>query len=248
MPDSRTVVGGGRLSRMPAQSDGWRLLARIFERQWLHLLLLVLLLGALGPALRAEAVRAGSLGGLGTPARIALAIVVAVTHQGYVWFCWRMQLHGQLFTRLYGDRGFPLYGAGFAALALTRLAAVIAVAAANRETLPWDPAILRTMAVVAAVPVIYLFYSIHRYFTFRRALGIDHFDPSYRSASLVRQGIFRYTPNAMYVVGFLMAWLPGLWFGSAAGLVVAAFNHAYIWIHYLATERPDMRRIYAQSA
>lgn len=52
----------------------------------------------------------------------------------------------------------------------------------------------------------------------------------------------------MYVFGFLMAWIPGLWFGSAAGLVVALFSHAYIWVHYIATERPDMRRIYSQSA
>ena len=37
------------------------------------------------------------------------------------------------------------------------------------------------------------------------------------------------------------AWL---WFASAAGLVAAAFNHLYIWVHYFATERPDMLRIY----
>ncbi|HJO38064.1 MAG: phosphatidylethanolamine N-methyltransferase family protein [Vicinamibacterales bacterium] len=233
---------------MPGQSDGWRLLSRIFERQWLHLLLLIGLLGAMAPALRADPVRLGTLGGLGTPVWIALAIIVAVSHQCYVWFCWRMQLHGQLFTRLYGDRGFPMYGAGFAALALARLATVVAVAASNRDTLPWDPTMLRLLAVAAAVPVVYLFHSIQRYFTFRRALGIDHFDPSYRSRPLVRQGIFRYTRNAMYVFGFLMAWIPGLWFGSAAGLVVALFSHAYIWVHYIATERPDMRRIYSQSA
>jgi protein-S-isoprenylcysteine O-methyltransferase Ste14 len=141
-----------------------------------------------------------------------------------------------------------MYGAGFAALALARLATVVAVAASNRDTLPWDPTMLRLLAVAAAVPVVYLFHSIQRYFTFRRALGIDHFDPSYRSRPLVRQGIFRYTRNAMYVFGFLMAWIPGLWFGSAAGLVVALFSHAYIWVHYIATERPDMRRIYSQSA
>ena len=83
-----------------------------------------------------------------------------------------------------------------------------------------------------------------RYFTFRRALGVDHFDPSYHSRPLVRQGIFRFTRNGMYIFGLLMAWLPGLWYASAAGLVLALFNHAYVWVHYFATERPDMKRIY----
>ena len=27
-------------------------------------------------------------------------------------------------------------------------------------------------------------------------------------------------------------------------LVVAAFQHAYIWVHMLCTEGPDMRRMY----
>ena len=32
---------------------------------------------------------------------------------------------------------------------------------------------------------------------------------------------------------------------SAAALCLALFNHLYIWIHYFATERPDMQRIYS---
>jgi protein-S-isoprenylcysteine O-methyltransferase Ste14 len=62
----------------------------------------------------------------------------------------------------------------------------------------------------------------------------------------VRQGIFRFTANGMYVYGFLMLWAIGLWWASAAALVVAAFNHAYIWVHYYATELPDIRRIYGR--
>jgi len=77
-----------------------------------------------------------------------------------------------------------------------------------------------------------------------RALGIDHFDPAWRSAPFVRQGIFRFTRNGMYVYGFLLMWVPGLWWGSAAALAVALFNHLYIWVHYYATELPDMARIY----
>jgi len=29
-----------------------------------------------------------------------------------------------------------------------------------------------------------------------------------------------------------------------AALAVALFNHLYIWVHYYATELPDMARIY----
>ena len=29
-----------------------------------------------------------------------------------------------------------------------------------------------------------------------------------------------------------------------AGIVAAAVSHAYIWVHYLTTEKPDMEVIY----
>jgi hypothetical protein len=51
----------------------------------------------------------------------------------------------------------------------------------------------------------------------------------------------------MYVFGFLTLWVPGLWFASAAALVVALFNHLYIWVHYYSTELPDMKRIYGET-
>ena len=49
----------------------------------------------------------------------------------------------------------------------------------------------------------------------------------------------------MYVFGFLLLWVPGLWWTSAAALLAALFNHFYIWVHYFATELPDIRRMYA---
>ena len=50
----------------------------------------------------------------------------------------------------------------------------------------------------------------------------------------------------MYVFGFAILWVPALLFQSVAALIVAAFSHAYIWVHYYCTERPDMRRIYGK--
>ena len=61
---------------------------------------------------------------------------------------------------------------------------------------------------------------------------------------MVREGAFRHTSNAMYGLVFLGLWGIALLFGSWNALVVALFQHAYIWVHMYCTEAPDMRRIY----
>ena len=61
----------------------------------------------------------------------------------------------------------------------------------------------------------------------------------------ILKGIFRFTRNGMYVYGFLILWVPALWWASVAALTAALFNHLYIWVHYFATEKPDMARIYS---
>ena len=86
--------------------------------------------------------------------------------------------------------------------------------------------------------------SVKRYFGFKRAFGVDHFDPSYRSVPFVKKGIFRFTGNGMYTFGFFLLWIPGLWYASISALCVALFNHLYIWVHYYSTELPDIKRIY----
>lgn len=216
----------------------------VFEKQALHWGILALLLLALYGVSGMEMIRQGSLWGLGSVQWLWTAAGLAAVHQVYVWFCWRVELHLQFITRYLGKRGFSLYAFGFAILGILRAAAVFFLAAANRDTLPVHPAILKSLAVISAVPSIYLMYSVARYFTFRRALGGDHFFESYRNAPLVRKGIFRFTQNGMYTYGFLILWSIALWFGSVAALSAAAFNHAYIWVHYFCTELPDMKRIY----
>ena len=60
----------------------------------------------------------------------------------------------------------------------------------------------------------------------------------------VKEGIFRFTSNAMYTYGFLILWIPGLVLYSKAALIAAGFNHIYIWVHYYTTELPDIQYIY----
>jgi hypothetical protein len=216
----------------------------IFENQALHALLLAVLLAGAYLLTGINGFSTGSLWGISTTGWFWLAIAIAVLHQVYVWFCWRTQLHLGLLTRRLGGRAFDVYAFFFSVIGLSRLLAVFGVAISNSHTLTFDLSALRVLAVLVLIPALYLMYSVRRYFTFRRAFGIDHFDPRYRTMPMVREGIFRFTSNGMYVFGFFAFWFPALWWASIAALGAALFNHLYIWVHYFATERPDMRRIY----
>ncbi len=215
----------------------------LFERQGLHLLLLVGLLAAVGWLAR-DSVTDGRFLGVTAANWFWAAIAVAILHQGWVWLCWRLELHAGLLTRWFGPIGFTLYAAGFALLAFTRVGVLICLAVVDRGTLPVEEPLLDVLATILLAPIVYLFYSVARYFTFRRALGADHFYSDYRSKPLENRGIFGFTRNGMYTFGLLIVWLPGLYASSQSALIAAAFNHAYIWVHYLCTELPDMKRIY----
>ena len=219
----------------------------IFEKQWLHAIFLAALLAGVALVSRLDIVRPGDLWGVNTPVWLWLAVAIPIVHQVWVWFCWRTQLHASWLTRVFGNRGFPLYAAGFSILGIARVVVVFILAIANRDALAVNLTPLRILAIAAAIPTVYLFYSTVRYFGFKRALGIDHFDPGYRTVPFVRKGIFRFTSNAMYAYGFLLLWIPALWFASPAALCAALFNHLYIWVHYYATELPDMKRIYGEA-
>ena len=219
----------------------------IFEKQWLHASFLVALLAGVALISRLDSVRPGQLWGVGTPVWFWLAVALPIVHQVFVWFCWRTQLHGSWPTRVFGGLAFPLYAAGFSMLGIARVVVVFILAIANRDALSVNLTALRILAIGAAIPTVYLFYSVKRYFGYKRALGIDHFDPSYRSIPFVRKGIFRFTRNGMYTYGFLLLWMPAMWYASPAALCVALFNHLYIWVHYYTTELPDMKRIYGDA-
>ena len=218
----------------------------IFEKKWLHASLLAVFLIGLAWVGRIRAVQVGQLWGVSTVAWLWIAVALAIAHQIFVWVCWRSQLHASLIRRMFGSRGFDVYASGFSILGILRVVTVFMLAISNRDTLHLDPRVLQIVGVIVAIPGIYLFYSVKRYFSFKRAFGIDHFDMAYRSLPFVREGIFRFTRNGMYVFGFCVLWVPGSWFASAAALIVALFNHLYTWIHYYSTELPDMKRIYGE--
>jgi hypothetical protein len=232
---------GGNLAR-----DEQTLGRALFDRQWLHLILLVSLLVPVGLLSRLPSGTEGALWGWSARTWFWVVVLTAVLHQSYVWLTWRLELHAGLLTRVFRDAAFPLFKAGFAVLALSRLL-ILPLAVANRGTLQL-PGVVRWGASAAFLALSgYLFYSVLRYFGIDRATGADHFDPEARAWPLVDEGIFRYTSNGMYVFGFLLLWVPGLALESFGALVAAAFHHAYIWIHYHCTEKPDMEFIYVGS-
>jgi len=217
---------------------------QIFAHQIEHLVCLSLLLAGLYGLSRTAGFLDGQLLGLDTGTWVVLAVSNAIAHQVFVWFCWRTELYAGLPTRWFGAAAFPIYATLFSVLILCRPVLVTAVAVSNAGSFDASRALALSLAGVCTVLAAYVGYSVRRYFGFLRAFGIDHFDTRYRTIPLVRSGIFRWVSNPMYVFGLLLLWVPGLVAQSSAALGVALFSHAYIWVHYFFTERPDMREIY----
>jgi len=220
----------------------------IFKYQGWHLLAVVISMGTCcWFAAYDPHIAEGELLGIGSKAWFVVAFLVPVLHQIYVAVVWRLELYRDFFTRRYGlKKAFGRYKTGFSLLFGSRLLFIIPLAVSNADTLEM-PAWYGYLGAAVLTPVAgYLFYSVKTYFTIDRAYGIDHFDKHYREP-FVKQGIFRFSDNAMYVFGLSILYIPGLLTLSYAALVVAAFNHLYIWVHYLTVERPDMECIYGKT-
>ena len=217
---------------------------RILEKQQYHLVALIVLISGVFFIARGDFLE-GSFAGLSTKTWLWFSVLAPVVHQLYVVILWRAELHYQLLSAWFGKLAFAAWAAGFMILFLVRPVFIFGLAIANRGTLALPPWLGAVLSVLCILPVIYLVYSVLKYFGLKRALGMDHFQPRvYKDLPLVDQGIFRWASNAMYLFGFLFLWVPGLLLLSKSGLLVALFSHLYIWVHYYFTEFPDMQYIY----
>jgi hypothetical protein len=219
----------------------------MFEKQGWHLFFLALLLVFVTLTAKGD-VLAGQLWGLSTQVWLWIAIAVPIIHQIFVWFFWRMELHHGSITRWFGDRGFLIYKIGFTVLFAARPISILLLGISNYDTLACPPALMYGAALLVLIPGISTMYSVVHYFGMDRAYGIDHFDPAYRDKPFVKEGMFKFTDNAMYKFGFLILWSIALFTLSKAALLAAVFNHLYIWVHFYFTELPDIRRIYARNS
>ena len=182
---------------------------------------------------------------LGRPFPVAFwtAAGIPVLHQVFTWIAWRIELNTASVSATIGFRGylaifFLLFGSRFVSLAfLARL---------DRGSLGLPAISQALITIILIVPGIYAMYSVQRYFGMARAAGGDHFEQHFRDMPMVREGIFRFTSNGMYVYAFMLFWAIATGFNSSAALAVTAFSHAYIWVHFHATEKPDMAFIYRE--
>lgn len=170
-----------------------------------------------------------------------LTISIPIIHQVFVWLAWRSQLNSRTNSK---TLGFKTYLVLFFALLIGRVITFLLLAWSDFGSLGMNLVPRVIVSIACALPGFYTIYSVKYYFGFARAAGADHFDPKYRKMPLITKGIFKYSSNSMYVFGFLLFWAIALVFDSQSALVTSAFSHAYIWVHYYATERPDMNYLY----
>ncbi|WP_165798865.1 methyltransferase [Shimia abyssi] len=181
---------------------------------------------------------------LGKPSCIAFwtAVAFPILHQVWVWLAWRIELKNSAISNTIGFKGYLIT---FFVLFSGRFLSLAWLAFQDLGSLGLNNSAIALLTLCLLLPGLYAMYSVQRYFGMARAAGGDHFDTRYRNAPLVKDGIFRFTENGMYLYAFLLFWAIAIGFNSSAALLVAAFSHAYIWVHFYATEKPDMEYLYA---
>jgi protein-S-isoprenylcysteine O-methyltransferase Ste14 len=218
----------------------------LFEGQPQHILLLACLLpGAFYLAL--PALDGATWLGIPDTTWFFALILIVIIHQVSGWFVFRTQLVFSLFSRLFGKNDLIVWGCIFFPLFILRPLLTLALGIADAGSLGQLRGVQVILGVILLIPAIFTGWSIERYFGIPRALGGDHFRQKYREMPLVREGIFKYSSNAMYAFAFLLFWAIALFTGSRAALAAALFQHAYIWVHMYCTEEPDMRNIYGKN-
>ncbi|NQV80653.1 MAG: hypothetical protein HQ495_08870 [Alphaproteobacteria bacterium] len=221
-----------------------RNLAYLFKGQAFHLAALVTLL-AVAYAFAAPAFGDQTWLGLTAQDWFWLNAALVVVHQVIVWLVFRGQLGWQVMTKLFGRADMVVWGAIFLPFLAARPLVILGVVLADPGSLALPKGVAVTIGLALCVPALFAMYSVARYFGIPRALGGDHFREHYRQMPLVSGGAYRFTDNAMYGHIFLGLWAIAFLAGSQVALAAALFQHAYIWIHYVATEKPDMDLLYA---
>lgn len=208
-----------------------------------HLLMAVLMsAGAL--RLAESSLNTGSFMGLTDQSWMYLMIAGVLSHQLIVALVFRTQLVYRVLSRIFGSLDLLVWGCIFLPLLALRLLTLVGLSRASDVGIGIPRWISLPLGLLLLVPGLYTLWSVFRHFGLRRALGGDHFRRHFLNMPMVRAGIFRFSSNAMYSFAFLLLWALALLMDSRAALAGAAFQHAYIWVHWYCTEEPDMRLLY----
>ncbi|HBZ44324.1 MAG TPA: hypothetical protein DEO85_09785 [Maritimibacter sp.] len=216
---------------------------QILEGQPQHLLIGALLVVGAASLLIGDAHPPRTLG-LTAVGWAMVSIWLAILHQVLVAIVFRLQLHKALLSRIFGAHDMTVWTAIFVPLLVARPLTILMTAITDTAPLPEPRWAQVLIGVLLLAPAIWGMHSTLKHFTLRRAVGGDHFREDIRALPRVTGGLFNYTDNGMYGVVFFGLWGIALVFGSWNALIVALFQHAYIWVHMYCTEAPDMRRLY----
>ncbi len=178
--------------------------------------------------------------GISTLSWFMIAMSVPIIHQAYVWICWRSELCWQSISNSIGFKGYVII---FFILIISRLSAIV-LCFVDYGSL-YKPGLLSwIISIILFIPGVYTMYSVKKYFGFLRAAGADHFDPKYRDMPFEKKGIFKWSPNAMYVFAIGIPFAFAVATGSQSMFVVAIYTYISIWLHYFCTEKEDFKIIY----
>ena len=181
--------------------------------------------------------------GISTLNWFTIAMSIPIIHQAYVWICWRSELCWKSISNTIGFKGYIII---FFILIILRLSAIV-VCFVDYGSL-YKPGILAwVISIILFIPGAYTMYSVKKYFGFLRAAGADHFDPKYRDMSFEKRGIFKWSPNAMYLFGIGIPFAFAVATGSQSMFIVAIYTYISIWLHYFCTEREDFKIIYGNN-
>ena len=169
-----------------------------------------------------------------------VAMTIPLVHQTYVWICWRSELCWKSISNTIGFKGYVII---FFILIISRLSAIV-LCFVDYGSLYKPGWIAWILGLILFIPGVYTMYSVKKYFGFLRAAGADHFDPKYRNLPFENRGIFKWTPNAMYVFAIGIPFSFAVATGSQSMFVVAIYTYISIWLHYFCTEKPDIAIIY----
>ena len=167
-------------------------------------------------------------------------IWIHIFHMAYVWICWRSELLWKSISNLIG---FKSYLFGFFVLILSRLFFLI-IPFLDYGSLYTPNLISYLVSTILFIPIIYTFYSVKKFFGFKRAAGIDHFDESYKNIPFEKRGIFKWFSNSMYMFGLLLPFTIAILSGSQIVFIVGIYTYIGGWLHFFATEKPNIKYIY----
>jgi len=181
--------------------------------------------------------------GLSASSWFMIAMSIPIIHQTYVWICWRSELCWKSISNTIGFKGYVIF---FFILIISRLSAIV-LCFVDYGSL-YKPGLLSwIISIILFIPGAYTMYSVKKYFGFLRAAGADHFDPQYRDMPFEKRGIFKWSPNAMYVFAIGIPFAFAVATGSQSMFVVAIYTYISIWLHYFCTEKEDFKVIYGSN-